>query len=143
MGLLLSHPKRASRSCEDCRKFLFNEEEEISRRPANDPNGKPNRRPLNTSLPCAIGMDSKSDRCPKIPKSAPAISDLYAETLSERNRQALNHYLECEAVGREGYERRDWIVRRNARILSMIYREHDWADSFEAMAFMAKARGGK
>jgi len=99
---MLFHPRVARVSCRDCQTWLY-EDWELVRRPARV--GLPVRRPKGMPTPC--------HKCPKIPDEAPKSAQFAAE-LSDRNRRAYLHYLECEAVGRFPD---DPIVARNAAII--------------------------
>ena len=85
VGLELSHPLIAARSCEDCGKWLY------------DPNthrivtrgGKPCPRPSAAMTPCKL----PAGHCPKgTPEDQ--------RSLSERNQQMYVYFQECRAVGR-------------------------------------------
>jgi hypothetical protein len=69
--------------------------------------GKP--LPMVTPPPC--------HSCPKIPYGEPA-DRAHAEDMSDRNRLAYYHWLECRAVN---VWPDDPLVRRNARIIREVY----------------------
>jgi hypothetical protein len=75
--------------------------------------------------PCAVPTQGIGDRCAKIPFDAEVVSWEYAEDLSEHNCQAIEHYLECRAVGWTDEEREDWLVRRHAALLKPIIDSYD------------------
>ena len=116
--MILLHPQW-NRSCDDCVKWLYDDETgEVVRRPYKV--GLPQVRPLNPdgsiSTPCRM--------CPKIPLDAPARTMNHAIELSRRNEAALQHYLECQAVG---VFPDDPLVRRHAVILKAITDQADRA----------------
>lgn len=69
--------------------------------------------------------------CPKVPDDASAKTREHAVELSDRNRQAYEHYRECRAVGEWP---RDWLVRRNARLIREI---EDMAERTAAVRSLA------
>jgi len=96
--LELTHPKVASRDCEDCQKWWYDEESgKIVRR-----SGFPIKRPLNVLTVCQT-----NEGCPK---GSPEDQ----KTLSKKNRLAWKAYREWRAVGEFPD---DHIVRRNAFII--------------------------
>lgn len=99
----MRHPEVASRDCNLCQKFLF--DEDTGRMITRPSTGEPMRRPPNTA-PCRI----RNGRCPK---GTPEQS----RELSSQNDQAYAHYLECRAVGQWPG---DAIVRQNAAIIRAI-----------------------
>jgi len=97
--VILEHPQVAYRDCAVCQQYMFDEKTghmEVRR-------GKPSKRPANSLPPCR----SKGVGCPKGTPEQP-------KTLSNKNRSAYQHYLECKAVGSFPD---DAIVRRNAMII--------------------------
>ena len=113
--LELYHPQVAKRDCGHCQKFHYDEDSGL---PVQDSRGGCigdgqylyRRGPT----PCRT-----SKGCPKGTPENPA-------TLSERNRQAYRHYLECKAVGDFPG---DSIVRRNAGIIRSIEESHSRSQS--------------
>lgn len=100
--LALSHPQIAARDCQHCQRFAY---DELTGRPYQNPprNGKLIPRPAGNQPPCRIDGVG----CPKgTPENQTGLSD--------RNRQAYRHYLECRAVGSFPD---DPIVRRNAALI--------------------------
>lgn len=109
MRLLLLHPEVATRPCEVCEKYCFDKDGRLEKFPKHGPDSKPLERPKGTKPPC--------ETCPKItglrPEDGPPRAALAVE-LSEQNRRAYEHYLECRAVNRFP---NDALVRRHARII--------------------------
>jgi hypothetical protein len=120
--LVLLHPEVASRSCEDCQRFLYLDKgfgqfgaEPITR------GGQPVRRVPGQKTPCVW--------CPKIPPGdAPKPEN--AADLTPENWAALRHHRECEAV--KDFPS-DAIVRRNAVLI---------ADADKAAAAVHQTRTG-
>lgn len=118
MRLLLAHPEVAYRPCEACLKYAYDHTTGKLRR---NPDGTPQLRPPGTKAPCETTVKAPRDVRQRIcPKIAP---DAGIE-LSGRNREALEHYLECRAVGQFP---QDPIVARNARLIRAEYDAHDAA----------------
>lgn len=111
MRLLLHHTEWASRSCEDCARWLYDEDGQVVRRPAKV--GLPVVRPAGAPTPC--------HKCPKIPDSAPTKTRRHAVELSEQNWQAYQHYRECKATGSFPA---DSIVRRWAALILTVEEGH-------------------
>ena len=110
MRLILFHPE-FDRTCADCQKYLYDDDGLLVRRPART--GLPVLRPKGAATPC--------HKCPKIPKGeAPLPTN--AQELSEKNRRAFGHYLQCRAVGRFP---EDPIVRRNAVVIREVHDEFE------------------
>ncbi len=80
------YPKVAARSCEDCRRFMYDDKGDVLTR-----GGEPVKRPRGGRTPCAT--------CPKVPAGTPSPSPAAAVELSEEHRQALRFYRECRATG--------------------------------------------
>lgn len=113
MQLLLLHPEVAYRSCEDCKKFIYNHETGV-REDWPPGSGRPVPRPPGMLPPCSIG-----------PKACAKISPEANVELNERNQRVYRHYLECRATGTFPD---DPIVRENAAIIRSI---EDAADRIE------------
>ncbi len=114
MGLILAHPEVAYRSCEDCKKWMYNHETgEIV-----EHNGKPMLRVKGVKLPCEASVGQKFDvrqrACAKVAPDA-------GVELSEKNLQAYQHYRECKAVGEFP---NDPIVRQNAVTIGELIENH-------------------
>lgn len=92
-----TNKKLASRSCDDCRRWLYNAAGELVIR---NSTGEPELR--EGSVPC----ETVNVGCPKGHWSDPL-------SLSEENKAALTHYLECKATGQFPD---DPIVRKVARV---------------------------
>lgn len=108
LRLLLWHPLWANRSCDDCEKYLYDEDGQITRRPARI--GLPVLRLPGQPTPCYS--------CPKIAETERVKSRLYATELSERTRAAYGHYMTCLSLG--GHFPEDPIVRRNASVIFQV-----------------------
>lgn len=84
-----------------------------------DRQGNPIPRPEKARLPCEVSAnyspDVRARACAKISPDA-------GVALNGRNQHALEHYLECRAVG---VFPDDPIVRRNARIIREIYDRYE------------------
>lgn len=101
--LILRYPEVAARDCEHCKKWVYDEE-----------TGRPKTSGVSKRLvprgaappPCRLSHVG----CPKGTPENP-------RTLSDRNRQAYEHYQECRAVSQFPD---DSIVRRNARLIRLI-----------------------
>lgn len=109
--LLLANPEIAGRSCEDCKRFLFHDTgERLSNKKVLRGDGQPMERPQagRVYTPCRI--------CPKIPHGEEPAPENAVE-LSDKNRAAYWHYLQCKGVGQWPD---DPIVRRNAGIIRMV-----------------------
>lgn len=105
--MLLLHPEVASRDCGDCQKWLYDDKptrmgEQLMR------GGKP--------VPRIPGQRPRCEWCPKVPRGAEPVPASAVE-LSEKNRAAYCHYLECRATGQFPS---DPIVRRNAMVFRQI-----------------------
>jgi hypothetical protein len=98
------HPAVFALSCADCKKWLYKAGGELTRRPSG-PLGLPVLRPPGTPLPC--------HQCPKIAAGDEPRPE-NAQELTDRNRRALAHYLECAAVG---CFPDDPLVRRHAALI--------------------------
>ncbi len=101
MWLMLAEPVWASRSCDDCEKYIYGENGD-RRETKISGVSLPLLRPSNAPTPCY--------KCPKIPKGQPLRRQSAIE-LTDRNYAAWQHYRECRAVGQFPD---DAIVRRNA-----------------------------
>ncbi len=104
------HPAVASRSCSDCKQWMYEDSggnfgKLLTRRDKQPiPRAKSKTGAVNT--PCAF--------CPKIPEHIPDKIPENAVELTERNREAYDHYCECKAVSDFP---NDPIVRHNAAII--------------------------
>ena len=117
------HPEITSRSCEDCKTYLYNDTRERMGLPVI----RAGRQELrgNAPTPCRW--------CPKLPADVPSSEACpeKAVELSQRNYKCLAHYLECRAVGRFPD---DAIVRRNAMVIRSVMDdiEHEKAERRQA-----------
>lgn len=110
MRLALFHPDWAARSCDDCKKYIYNDDGTVTTKTGPDGRTKlPVLRPEGTVTPCW--------QCPKIPEGVLPKSENAIE-LNAKNRTAFRHYKECRAVGRFPD---DPIVLRNAAVIREIY----------------------
>lgn len=112
--MILANPEVAYRSCEDCRKWMYNHETgDLVMR-----NGEPVLRVKGVKLPCEMSVgqpfDVRQRACAKVAPDA-------GLELSEKNLQAYQHYRECKAVGEFPD---DPIVRQNAATISEIIENH-------------------
>lgn len=116
MTLLLYHPEIIDRSCEDCRRWMFEgdgTERMGSKRAMRG--GQPIPRPANAKLPCF--------HCPKkSPELAPVME------LTERNQQAVRLYYEVQATFGVG-QPLDAVATKNCGIIGQIVRRHETAIS--------------
>ena len=100
MQLLQEHPKVAFRDCSHCLLWQYNEETGEVEHWRGKPLERAGKPPCRTSRGCAKGSPEDS------------------KTLTRENTQALEHYLECQAVNRFPD---DPIVRRNARAIQTAF----------------------
>lgn len=108
MSLILINPHVASRSCEDCKKWLYDDRPD---RMALKPVERAGER-----VPRIRGQLPQCKWCPKIPKGTDPIPENAVE-LSPRNWAVYQHYLQCKAVGAFPD---DAIVRRNAMLIRQV-----------------------
>lgn len=123
--LMLAHPEVAYRPCDLCKKFMFNHKTgELLK----NKDGSPTERPAHSKVPCEFSKTSSIDvrkrACPKVSPDA-------GIELSEKNRNAYEHYRECRAVSQFPD---DPIVRRNAAIILSLEEAHQQAQMHRAMA---------
>jgi hypothetical protein len=113
LRLILQFPEVASRSCEDCKTFVFEDKPgAMARKPA-ERLGEPVRR-----LP-GPKFAPRCDICPKIPKGEQPKPENAVE-LSEKNWLAYRHFMECRSIGTFGEDGTDAIVRRNAFLIDKV-----------------------
>ncbi len=100
------HAEIAGRSCSDCQRYQYYDRGpgQFAREPMTRA-GKLVPRAAASKTPCAW--------CPKIAPGDPACPES-AQDLSDKNRAAYLHYLECSAVGAFPA---DALVRRNAALI--------------------------
>ncbi len=100
--LILLHLQVASRDCNHCLIWQYDEETgEVTKR-----GGQPIKRPENSSPPCRL----RGIGCPKgTPENQ--------KSLSPKNQRAYQHYIECKAVGRFPD---DPLVREHAGIIRLV-----------------------
>lgn len=129
MELETFHPHVASRSCEACRKFKFNDEIKEGRwvfaKEPTDFRGKPLPRYDGDNPPC----EKDRDGCPKGHWSAPV-------EISLKNQLAWQHYRECKAVCQFPD---DPIVRLHAGIIAEIESQKQRVEEIE-LASMRSSR---
>lgn len=113
MRLLLLHPEVATRDCQHCLKFLY------------DNKGDPlTTRRHTDEEPDYMARDHSSPSECRSPKGCPKGTPENPKTLNERNWLAYEHYRECRAVGKFPD---DAVVRRNAAVIRAV------EDEVEAM----------
>lgn len=131
MLLRQRHPEVADRPCEICQVYMFDHK---TGRMERDREGKPIPRPPHSKAPCEYSKDlSRELRLRVCAKVSP---DAGLE-LSERNKQAVQHYKECRAVGQFPD---DDIVRRNAAIIRDLEDRHA-AEQLQKTILEAMAAG--
>lgn len=111
MQLLALHPKVATRDCQHCLKFFYDESTGKtlpSRKPG--PNGEevPRERNENEPPPC---------RNPRDPEGCPKGTPENQKSLNPQNQEVWEHYQRCKAVGRFP---EDAIVENNASLIRQI-----------------------
>lgn len=104
MWLRLAHPEVATRSCDDCKIWRYDEKTGQKQTHC----GQEIRRFPGEQLPCQMTDELGESCCPKISPD----SDV---ALWPENEEAYEHYLLCKAVGRFP---EDSIVERNAAIIA-------------------------
>lgn len=118
MAIALSHPEIAGRSCEDCKKWLYEDYgEKLSYKKLTRGRDKtPQPRPANAPTPCRL--------CPKIPAGASPIPENAIE-VSNKSWRCLAWYYQARAAGMTKAEREDLLCRRNMGIIDPIVRQHE------------------
>lgn len=109
MRLLLFHPGAASVTCEECRKYIYDDTWKRKTYRAG---------PRREERPC-LRPDSIPTPCERCPKESPSKAKEY--DLSRRNRKAFDAYLRFRAAGPRG--RIDSVAERNMAIIDDLYRE--------------------
>ena len=107
--MLLYHPEVATRSCADCKRWVYDDKGEVQK----GRDGQPMKRPVNSRTPCRT-----------CPKKSPAEAHQYE--LSDKNHKAVQLYFSV----RGGVElcddlKHDAIVARNMGIIDRIIRQHE------------------
>lgn len=119
MQLDILHPEVASRDCEHCQKYLYNEE--TGQPVVQETTGELVLRLKQQPPPCRVPPGRK--RAPGCPKGTPEKPN----ALTAKNRAALRYHLKCEALGRFP---RDGIVERNAGLIALARdickKQHAW-----------------
>lgn len=107
---MLNYPRIASRSCQDCATYVYNEDGTPTMRA-----GIHQKRPQGMPTPCHT--------CPKIPTGVMPVPENALE-LTPRLARAYRHYRGCKAVGRFPIHPHgeDEIVVDNARIIAGVER---------------------
>lgn len=108
---MLLHPEAAGRSCDDCRKYLYEDHPTRMGLPVLRRDGARVERVAGQPTPCRW--------CPKVPRGAPAVPASAVE-LTARNWAAYGHYRRCRAVGRFPA---DALVERNAALCAQVREE--------------------
>lgn len=99
-------------SCDECAEFVY----DLKTGEQQTRGGQPARRPAGAPTPC---FD-----CPKCAGQKVQTPDVGRQAeLSPKNRQALECFLECRAVGFPAEAQRDGAFRRNARIIDELLRQ--------------------
>lgn len=133
MLLLQRHPEVANRPCEACIFFMYDHK---TGRLERDREGKPIPRPPHSKAPCEYAknadVETRKKACAKV-------SPDFGIELSERNKQAVQHYKECRAVGQFP---EDDIVRRNAAIIRDLEDRHE-AEQLQRTILDAMVAGRK
>lgn len=124
MWLALAHPEIDARSCDDCERWLYDEDGKRSERA-----GAP--------VPRLPGMPTPCHKCPKIPRGKPPRRES-AVQLTDRNRRAYLHYLECRATGRFPD---DALVARHAAIIRSVHDEWDRVPLRRLLAVLGRGGG--
>ncbi|QEL18319.1 hypothetical protein PX52LOC_05340 [Limnoglobus roseus] len=110
------------RTCADCQRFQFDDEEESPRRGRVELTRDGDPLPRATDPPCR--------RCPKVPASVldvrqrtgGRVTPADAVEPDDRHRRAVEHYLACAAVNQ--FPDDDW-VRDHARLIRPLARQAD------------------
>lgn len=110
--LELLHPLIAARSCDDCRKYLYDDGPEGNHLPVCRIEGQPEPRGR-APVPCDV---DRQNGCPKGHYSTP-------RSLNDRNRQAYDHHKMLRAARRPLPD--DPIVLRNAALIEDAERRVD------------------
>ena len=119
MGLLLSHPEIAHRSCAECQRWLYDSETgRQTRRRQRDPETGEERllpvvRPTGTAPPCW-----KCPKCDGRDERTPATGRI--SELSAKNWAAIRFYYEHQATG----GRVDAMARKNCGIIHWAIEQH-------------------
>ncbi len=126
----LAKPAYSALSCQACQSYLHSDGV-LTRRPAHV--GELVERRAGQPTPCAT--------CPKIPPDAPAKDRRYAVEMSDRTRQAFEHYQECAATG---HFPDDPLVKRHARLIKAVIDRIEKADRDRLYVLLAglTAAGG-
>ena len=130
---MLVHPEIASRSCEDCKKWMYDDNIQRMGPPVILRGEKVER---------SARQKPKCEWCPKIPLGVEPCPE-NAEELSLKNVDAFLHYKTCKAVGAFPL---DPIVYQNARIIREVEDLAERAerrDSADAIAAALIARFGR
>ncbi len=106
MWLKLAHPEVATRSCDDCKQWRYDEKTGRQSRHL----GKPLRRFPGELLPCEM-LDHNGESC------CPKVSPTAGIALWPHNELAYQHYQRCKAVGRFPD---DPVVEGNAAIIAEV-----------------------
>jgi len=128
VSLLLSHPEVAFRSCEDCKRHVY--DPKTGRRHTDRNTGRPLRRPPKARPPCAACPKCRDDT-EKTPEVGGKVS------LSPKNRRTLQCYYEQLAGG--GVVT-DPITRKNLGIIAELFDQHDRGQRQAAIATAAAGR---
>ena len=117
----MNHPLVASRSCGECKQWLYDEDGTRTERA-----GVPAPRPRGQPTPCY--------KCPKVPKGKPPIPESAVE-LTDRNWKVWQHYRECKATGRFPD---DAIVRQHAAVIREVETEYELSRNLEGVTLLLR-----
>lgn len=125
----MQHPEVATRSCEDCQRYLYRADGQVETR-----RGEKVRRPPGVLTPCRT--------CPKVPPDAEPVPASAVE-LSHKNTLAVLHYRRCKAVAWQVPDALDPLVRRNAAIIQAVEDLTDRQGAAELLSPLAALLGVK
>ena len=128
MQLILLHPEVAYRSCEDCKKYVYDHE-----------TGRKEEYPAGSGLP-VLRLPGSLPPCHTGPSACAKVSPESKVELSERNQECYRHYLECRAVGSFPD---DPVVRENAAVIRSIEDASVRIESRETLMSMAGVLGSR
>ncbi len=107
LRVLLNHPQVAFRSCDDCKRWLFDEE-----------TGKIKKR-KGVEIPRPEGVGTPCERCPK---KSPELAHLYE--LSAANLKTLEIYWQCRATNGASLKHSDDLLNHNLSLIHQVIESH-------------------